>query len=149
MYIDFYKKLYYNIYRKTKGEFFMITINRYTKEILSERRTLIVDDALCAEVKDLIIRHLENLKDAEKLPAFTPRYVAEAYFDKVEDTSIEFLKTSWFGYHSPSLNEAIKQILDEYLWECEPKCYESETDWYEDHLEMTEEGEQLMMDFMY
>lgn len=127
----------------------MIAINRYTKEILSERRTLVVDEFLCAEVKDLITRNLKNLEDAEKLSVLTPRYMAKAYFNKVEDIPIAFNEGSWFGYYSVSLNDAIRDILDEYLWECEPKCYESETESYEDHLEMTEEGEQLMMDFMY
>jgi hypothetical protein len=143
-------KNYIIIYiEKTKGEFFMITINRYTKEILSERRTLVVDEFLCAEVKDLLIRNLENLEDAEKLSVLTPRYMAELYFDKAEDITISLNKECWFGFYSKSLGNAVRDILDEYLWECEPKCYESETESYEDHLEMTEEGEQLMMDFMY
>ena len=127
----------------------MIKIVRTSKEVVTENRELIVTEGLCEELKNMMVNNLENEEDKEKLSILTPRYVAKAYFDEVNDITVRFHKDGWFGYHSDSLNDAIKDIINEFLWEEEPIFMDRDMDYYEDNLEMTERGEQLKMDFMY
>ena len=131
----------------------MIKIIRKSVETHFEERVLTVNNELCREIRDTLINNLEHSEDADKLPEITPEFLADivdGQVDEYELPHLPFDKNSWLGYHSDSVYAAINEILNEYLWECDPYCYDSEVDDWADRVERPEpKSRQLMMDFMY